>query len=404
MRKKRIRNIIIWSIIGLLLMLFIYKQFIQQEPVFIDIQQEEVLEETLYSEVSATGTINPIEMIDVGTQVSGKISEVLVDFNDEVEEGQVLARMDMRILNSTLQESKANLKKAQVVLKQTERALDRSKELFEEGVIAKIELEKAQDDYNTAKATYNIAKLQLDKNSINLGYADIISPIDGVVISKDIDVGQTIAASFSTPVLFSIAKDLTEMKIEASVDEADIGQVKQYQKVLFTVDSYPDNEFGGVVAQVQLKPTVVQNVVTYNVIILIENPDLKLMPGMTATLIIRTEERPNSISVPNSAISFDPFEEDGKLLKRKKYKIEALNKKDVKTVWILENKTLIEKEVDVKYSNGIRSAIVGELTPGDSVVTNIKITIGEDKGGSFLMPSNDDEENEEDISDGPMHN
>jgi HlyD family secretion protein len=217
MRKKRIRNIVVWSIIGVLLMLFIYKQFIEQEPVFVDIQQEAVVEETLYSEVSATGTINPIEMVDVGTQVSGKISEVLVDFNDEVEEGQVLARMDMRILNSTLQESKANLKKARVVLKQTERALDRSKELFEEGVIAKIELEKAQDDYNNAKATYNIAKLQLDKNSINLGYADIISPIDGVVISKDVDVGQTIAASFSTPVLFSIAKDLKEMKIEASV-------------------------------------------------------------------------------------------------------------------------------------------------------------------------------------------
>jgi HlyD family secretion protein len=173
---------------------------------------------------------------------------------------------------------------------------------------------------------------------------------------------------------------------------------------LFTVDSYPDDEFGGVVAQVQLKPTVVQNVVTYNVIILIENPDLKLMPGMTATLIIRTEERPNSISVPNSAISFDPYEEDGKLLKRKKYKLEPLGKQNVKTVWVLKDKTLFEKEVVVKFSNGIRSSIESDLVPGDSVVTNIKITVGEDKGGSFLMPANEEEEKEEDVSNGPMHN
>jgi len=399
---KRTRNIIIWIVLLALLSLFVYKQFIQQEPVFIEIQKEAVVEETLYSEVSATGTINPIEMVDVGTQVSGKISEVLVDFNDEVKAGQMLARMDMRILNSTLQESKANLKKATVILQQTERALDRNKALFEDGVIAKVIFEKAQDDYNSAKATYNIAKLQLDKNSVNLGYADIISPIDGVVISKEVDVGQTIAASFSTPVLFSIAKDLKKMKIEASVDEADIGQVQEYQEVLFTVDSYPDDSFNGVVAQVQLKPTVVQNVVTYNVIILIENPDLKLMPGMTATLIIRTEERPNSISVPNSALSFDPFEEDDKLLKRKKYTIEPLHKKGTKSIWMLRDKTFNEVEVDVAYSNGIRTAIISDLTPGDSVITNIKITVGEDKGGSFLVPNNDEEKDNR--PNGGMHN
>lgn len=403
MRKRKIRNIIIWSLVGVLLCVFIYKQFIEREPVFIDVQQEAVVDEILYTEVSATGTINPIEMVDVGTQVSGKISEVLVDFNDEVKEGQLLAKMDMRILSSSLKESKANLNKAQVVLDQTQRALDRSKELYEEGVIAKVELERAQDDHNNAKATYTIAKLQLEKNSVNLGYADIISPIDGVVISREVDVGQTIAASFTTPILFSIAKDLKEMKIEASVDEADIGLVKQYQKVIFTVDSYPEEEFGGVVAQVQLKPTVVQNVVTYNVIILIENPELKLMPGMTATLIIRTDERPNSISVPNSALTFDPFKKDTDELKRKKYQLKSLTEKTPNTVWVLKKKTMTEVAVDVMFSNGIRTAIESELTVGDSVITNIKITIGEDKGGSFLMPANDDEK-EKDVSDAPMHN
>jgi HlyD family secretion protein len=372
--------------------LFIYKQFIQKEPVTIAIQQEVVTQETLYAEVSATGTINPIEMVEVGTQVSGIISEVLVDFNDLVTKGQVLAKMDRRNLNSSLLESKSNLIKAEVTLNQAEIDLNRNKKLFDEGFIAKIELEKAQYDYDNARATYTIAKLQRDKNAVNLGYTQIVSPIDGIVISRNVDVGQTIAASFSTPVLFSIANDLKQMKIEASVDEADIGMVKPSQKVIFTVDAFPDESFEGVVYQVQLEPNVVQNVVTYNVIVIIENPDLKLMPGMTATLIIRTDEKPNSIAIPNSAIAFTPDDEDVSTLKKNKYKVVALNKQDVPTIWVLNDKSLIEKEVAVKFTNGIQSSITSDLNPGDSVITNINITIGEEYTGSLF---GSEEENEE---------
>ncbi|WP_051568472.1 efflux RND transporter periplasmic adaptor subunit [Crocinitomix catalasitica] len=391
-RYKRIKNIIIWSIVIILLGLFIYKQFIQKEPVFITIQKEVVLEETLFAEVSATGTINPIELVEVGTQVSGIISEVMVDFNDLVKEGQTLARMDKRILNSSLLESKSNLIKAEVTLKQAKRDLDRSTGLFKDGYIAEIELEKAQYDFDNAEATYAIAKLQRDKNAVNLGYTNIVSPIDGIVISKNIDVGQTIAASFTTPVLFSIANDLKHMKIEASVDEADIGMVKAGQKVIFTVDAFPTDVFEGVVEQIQLEPTVVQNVVTYNVIVFIQNPELKLMPGMTAILIIRTEEKPNSIAVPNSALSFYPNEVEMKDLARKKYKVVGLNQPEKSTIWVINNQSIIEREVKVNFTNGIQSAISGEINPGDTVVTNINITIGEKKTGSFFSGRNEEEE------------
>ncbi len=391
MKKKKIKNGIIWGVVGVLFVIFIYKQFIQQEPVNINIQQEAVLQETLYNEVSATGTINPIEMVDVGTQVSGEISEVLVDYNDQVKEGQVLARMDMRNLKSTLDESRANLNKAKISMDQTKRALERSQELFADGLIPKIDLEKAEDDYNSAVAMYHITKLQLEKNSVNLAYADILSPIDGVVISKNIDVGQTVAATFSTPTLFTIANDLTEMKIEASVDEADIGQVKQFQKVIFTVDAFPDEEFKGVVAQIQLQPTIVQNVVTYNVIILIQNADLKLMPGMTATLLIQTEEKPDVITVPNSALAFEPSDEDIDQLKRKKFELKPIDDESKNTVWVVKGKTLSEIEVEVDFTNGIKSSIIGDLVVGDSVITNIRVIEGEEQSGNLFSPNKEEE-------------
>lgn len=391
MWKRRIRKIIIWSIVLIVLGLIVYRIFFQEDPVSISIQQEVIIEETLYSEVSATGTINPIELVEVGTQVSGIISEVYVDYNDIVKQGQLLAKMDDRILSSSFLESKSNLIKTEVTLKQAEIELKRVKELFNDGYSALTELETAQNEFDIAKANYGIAQIQHKKNSVNLGYTDIISPINGIVISKNIDVGQTIAASFSTPVLFSIANDLKQMKIEASVDEADIGIVKSGQKVLFTVDAFPKEVFEGVVEQVQLNPTVVQNVVTYNVIVMIQNPEQKLMPGMTATILIQTHEKPNSISVPNSAVAFIPEEEEIKILNKNDYKVEALKNPEVKTVWVLNNKKLIEKEVEIIFTNGIKSAIVTDLKPGDSVVTNIKITNLNQKSGGFFNQSSEEE-------------
>ena len=391
MKFKKIRNYILWGLAGIGFIWFIYNQFIKQPPVAIDFMEEEVAAENLYQEVSATGTINPVEMIEVGTQVSGQISEILVDYNDEVKEGQVLARMDMRNLKSSLKESNANLEKTKVLLDQAKKNLDRTKDLHAKGFSSDLDLETANNDYQNALAAYNVAKIQKEKNSVNLGYADIISPLDGIVISKNVEVGQTVAATFSTPKLFVIAKDLSQMKIEASVDEADIGQVKPGQFVIFTVDAFPDDEFSGTVGQVQLQPNVIQNVVTYNVIIMINNPDMKLLPGMTATLLIRTEEKNNAVSIPNSALAFDPEKYDWDVLKSKGYSMKGSDTEG-ESVWILKDKTLTEKEVTVDFTNGIRSSISSGLEPGEFVVTNLKIKIGEEQNGNLFQPKKEDEE------------
>ena len=372
------------SILSLLAVYVFLKQKLKQEVSF---HTEPIAKEIIYKEVSATGTIYPITMVDVGTQVSGEISEIMVDFNDYVKKGQVLARMDVRILKSLIEQGKINLSKTRLLLNQADRALSREKELFKSGLIALVDIEKAQDDYENAQAAFTIADIELKKNLINLGYANILSPINGVVISKNCEIGQTVAASFATPKLFSIANNLKKMKIEASIDEADIGQVKLNQKVSFTVDSYPEDEYSGVVSEIELQPNVVQNVVTYTVIVLVENVDLKLMPGMTATLIIRTTENPLGLTVSNSALSYDPSEADWVKLKKYAYKKESLKKKDLNTVWVLKGKVLKEIPLKVEFTNGIRTAFRGDLTTSDSVITNVIFQESNKKGRSLLMPN-----------------
>ncbi|MCB9224060.1 MAG: efflux RND transporter periplasmic adaptor subunit [Crocinitomicaceae bacterium] len=391
-RNKKIRNIIIWSVVGLLVMLFIYSVFIKIPKSYVDVQLEPILTEILYTEVSATGTINPMETVTVGTQVSGEITDVYVDYNDKVKKGQLLARLDTRNLRSSLDESRANVEKSEIMVEQTKRSLDREKELYEKGISSDLSLEQAQDAYNNAVASLKIAKIQLNKMSVNLGYAEIISPIDGIVISKDIEVGQTVAATFATPTLFSIVHDLSMMKIEASVDEADIGKVKKGQHVVFTVDAYPDDEFTGVVEQIQIQPVILQNVVTYKTIVYVNNPDLKLLPGMTATLIIQTEAQPSDRTVPNSALTFEPLEYDWSILKKKGYSMKKSElAKDQESIWVMRNKVFTQIPVEVTFTNGIRSAVKGEVSLEDSVITNCKIQIGEKKSGGLFSGGEEDE-------------
>lgn len=383
-KQKKVRNIIIWSVVGVLFLLFVYAVFLKKPKSYVEIQLEAIQSETLFTEVSATGTINPIETVTVGTQVSGEITDVYVDFNDQVKKGQLLARLDTRNLSSSLNESRANVEKAEIMVEQSKRSLEREKELFEKGLSSELALEQAQDNFNNAVASLKIANIQLNKMSVNLGYANIISPIDGVVISKDIEVGQTVAATFTTPTLFSIVNDLSKMKIEASVDEADIGKVKKGQQVVFTVDAYPEEEFKGVVDQIQIQPIILQNVVTYKTIVLIDNPDMKLLPGMTATLIIRTEEQSCDRTVPNSALSFEPLEYDWSILSDKGYHMKGIDaEEDQSTIWVMEKKTFREIPVEVLFTNGIKSSIKGEVSLKDSVITNCKIQIGEEKKGLF---------------------
>ena len=256
--------------------------------------------------VSATGTLEPVTEVQVGTQVSGEISDIYVDYNSHVKKGQIIAMIDTTNLAAQVFDAKANYHRKRILLDQAEREYNRITKLFEEKVVAQIELDKALDDFQTAESNLLSAETQLNRANINLNYATIRSPIDGVIISKNVEQGQTVAASFNSPILFNLVNDLTKMQVEASIDEADIGQIKVEQKVDFSVDAYADEIFNGVVRQIRLQPVIVSNVVTYTVIIDVPNPDMKLMPGMTATITVMIDNRNDILKVPSRALSFSP--------------------------------------------------------------------------------------------------
>jgi HlyD family secretion protein len=275
---------------------------------------------TITALVDTTGTLNPVTIVDVGSQVSGKIIKIYVDFNSQVKGGQVIAEIDQSPFLTKVQQneanylsSKASLEKSRVTLANSEKQYERSKSLFEKELISFEEFESAEVQYYSSKADLQSsearleqAKAQLDATKVDLEYTIIKSPIDGVVINRNVNEGQTVAASFQSPVLFQIANDLTKMQVECSVDEADIGKVKEGQKVRFTVDAFPNDNFSGVVRQVRYSPEVIQNVVTYTTIVDVENPEMKLRPGMTATVSIVVGEAQNALRVPNSALRFQP--------------------------------------------------------------------------------------------------
>lgn len=256
--------------------------------------------------ISATGTLNAVTTVLVGSQVSGTISKIYVDYNSQVREGELLAQIDPTFLQATVSEQSANVDRAQAQVNEAGRNFERTKQLFEKSLVSQAELDAAITSLETAQASLKQAEASLERAKVNLRYATIRSPIDGVVISRDVDVGQTVAASLSAPTLFTIANDLSRMQVEASIDEADIGNVKEGQKVTFRVDSYPEEEFTGKVSQIRLAPVVSQNVVTYNVIIDVSNSELKLMPGMTANVIIEVARRDDVLRAPLQALRFVP--------------------------------------------------------------------------------------------------
>ncbi len=275
---------------------------------------------TVTALVDTTGTLNPVTIVDIGSQVSGKIENIYVDFNSQVKAGQILAELEQLTFQTKVQQNEANhlssvasLKKSKVSLENSKKKYGRAKSLFEKDLISYEELESAEVQYLSAKADLQSnearleqAKAQLDTSKVDLSYTIIKSPINGVVINRNINVGQTVAASFQAPVLFQVANDLTKMQVECSVDEADIGRVKEGQTAQFTVDAFPDENFTGVVKQVRYSPEVIQNVVTYTTIVDVENPDIKLRPGMTATISVVVGEAKNALRVPNSALRFQP--------------------------------------------------------------------------------------------------
>lgn len=267
---------------------------------------EKVKRVTIQTTISSTGTISPMDTVSVGTQVSGDISKIYVDFNSKVKKGQVIAELDRSKLQATLYQAQIAESSAKNDYEHKFAVYNRIKKLAESNSASAVDLETAEYEMNSAKFSWESRKSEVQQAKLNLSYCIIKSPIDGVVLERSVDVGQTVAASMSAPTLFVLAKDLSKMRVMADVDEADIGQVKAGQKVTFTVDAFQDDMFKGTVESVRLNPTVTSNVVTYTVVITAENSDLKLLPGMTATCTIVTEEVENALSVPVTAIKFTP--------------------------------------------------------------------------------------------------
>jgi len=332
---------------------------------------EKVVRGEIISSVTATGTVNPVTTVQVGTQVSGTIKEIYADFNSPVTKGQLIAQIDPAPFEAQVEQAKANLfsakankEKAEATLIDAQRTLKRNQQLFAEDLIARSDLDTAETNYETAKAALNAAEAQITQAEAalkyaetNLRYTKILSPVDGIVISRNVDVGQTVAASFQTPTLFTIAQDLTKMQVNASVDEADIGKVKVEQPVTFTVDAYPEITFNGKVEQVRNSPTTIQNVVTYDVIIEVANPELKLKPGMTANVTIIVAQKKGVLKIPNSALRFSP----PKLDKKKEEK--GLG------VWTIKNGQLQHIPVVIGISDeNFTELIRGNIREGEEVI------------------------------------
>ena len=257
-------------------------------------------------QVTATGTVNPYTTVLVGTQVSGTVAKLFADYNSHVKKGQLVALLDTTLLFASVMDARASLGKAAAQMNLTNQICSRTRALFAKGLVAQADLDQAVSDSASATATTSSARAQLDRAKINLAYARIISPITGVVVARNVDVGQTVAASFNTPTIFTIADDLSKMQVQSSIDEADIGQVKVGQAATFTVDAYPSRTFSGTVAQIRLSPTTVQNVVSYTVMIDVDNTDMALLPGMTANITVNIQKAENVLMVSSAALKFTP--------------------------------------------------------------------------------------------------
>ncbi len=312
--------------------------------------------------VTATGTVNAVTTVLVGTQVSGTIKNIYADFNSPVKKGQLIAQIDPEMLEAQAGQARANLEKTDAQVRDAERTLRRNRELFSRNLIARSELDTAETNFESARAQQEQAKAALKVADTNLRYTRIVSPVNGVVISRNVDVGQTVAASFQTPTLFTIAQDLTKMQIDTNVAEADIGTIRVGQDVEFTVDAYPDSTFKGKAWQIRRAPITIQNVVTYDVVIQVQNRDLKLMPGMTANVSIIIATKKDALKIPNGALRFRPSE-------RRPEKASPSAEKKGPAVWVLEKGTPKRVAITPGISDGNYTEVVsGELKEGQEII------------------------------------
>ena len=350
----------------------------------VSFETAKVENSNIHTSITATGTIEPVTSVTVGTQVSGIVAKLYVDYNSVVKKGQVIAELDRTNLISELNTAKANLSSAQSSAAYELANYNRYKTLYDKGLVSADDYESAQLSYRKAKEQVNTASESVRKAQTNLGYATITSPIDGVILSKAVEEGQTVAASFNTPELFVIAQDLTDMRVIADIDEADIGGVKEGQRVSFTVDAFPEDSFEGAVTQVRQQATTESNVVTYEVVISAPNADLKLKPGLTANVTIFTLEKNNVLAVPSKALRFQPNE----ALLQKGESISDCEG-DHK-LWTKEGNVFKAHKVEIGTSNGMMTEITGGIKQGTEVLTDFDISGGApeqtQQGGNPFMP------------------
>jgi len=381
MKKKIIGSAIVLLTVG-----FLIYRLLGNSKQTISFETAKVERGTISNTVTATGTLEAIKTVSVGTQVSGVIEKIYVDFNSQVKKGQLLAQLDETPLLAQLDQSKASVDQAEAQVKYQKATYDRYKVLVEKKLIAQSDFDLAEYNYNNAIGSLRNAKSTYDKNKINLSYARIYSPIDGIILNRAVDEGQTVAASFNTPTLFTIANDLTQMRVEAKVDEADIGQVKNGQRVEFTVDAFPLKKFSGEVTEIRLQPVSSANVITYTVVINAPNPDKILMPGMTANASFYVTEQKDIVMVPAKAIHFTP---DPEALAKYNQGIADSNRPDTgpqvppangeraknhqtgngaQTVWIKQGSMIHPRSVTVGVTDEVHYEVLSGLKEGDEVV------------------------------------
>ncbi len=373
---KRISKI--WYVVGVIILIAVVSWLWpdskkKEEVSFVT---EKVAPANIQNSITATGSIEPVTEVTVGTQVSGIISKIYVDYNSEVKKGQVIAELDKTNLISTLNTAKANLNNAESTLNYQTANYKRYKELYDKGLVSADEYENALLTYKQAKEQVTSAKESVQTAQTNLGYATITAPIDGVILSKAVEEGQTVAASYNTPELFTVAKDLKDMQVVANVDEADIGNVTEGARVTFTVDAFPNDTFSGTVTQVRQEATETDNVVTYEVVISARNDDLKLKPGLTANVTIYTTEMQGVLSVSNKALRFTPVKET------------VGNKKIVdcngtSKVWTLEGDKLVAHAVKIGMTDGTHTQIISGIKEGQTIITELEVTT---EGGEGMAP------------------
>lgn len=378
------KNKKIWIGVGIVVLIAIVYSLLSggKKEEKVSFETAKVEKQNISSSITATGTIEPVTSVTVGTQVSGIVAKLYVDYNSVVKKGQVIAELDKTNLISELNTAKANLSSAQSTLNYELANYNRFKTLYDKGLVSADEYENAKLSYDKARQSVSTSRESVQKAQTNLGYATITSPIDGVVLSKAVEEGQTVAASFNTPELFTIAKDLTDMRVIADIDEADIGGVKEGQRVTFTVDAFPDDSFEGQVTQVRQQATTESNVVTYEVVISAPNNDLKLKPGLTANVTIFTMEKYGVAAIPSKALRFTPNE----AFLAKGEKIDDCDG-DHK-VWTKEGNTFKAHKVEIGTTNGMLTEIISGIKEGTEVLVDFNISSSEVPMGDDQQASN----------------